>query len=1153
MKLLILDAHGVHHVGKTINADGSTKQSSYPTYWSPHEQTVESLNDFSQIAFQIERDCSKVSIALGELNVYGRSLMERGQVIHKRHNRDGDVEPTIQDQAQNLILLDIEYEDDLEHLSPRERIERHILRLPSCFHGASYHAQLSSSFGIKQGLRVHVFFWTDRPITSKLLRAYLSKLKDQDGRALVDHQPIHPSNAIVMTRPVMSCGLKDHLVDRSILVTKAQSSVSLPSSAYKVKPIKTYTPQVPYSTGIVDEDQWAREALEMTCMRASGLHDGRNEQLFKDAIRLGSLIGGDRLHESEVKLRLMNAYEVNGLVGKRKRRDVERTIDRGIEKGKLNPNRLDRYVSHRSTSRAIQPRATKQLKPIQSPSQPQEIKDKTSQLIAESIRKAQPRVISVAQSDTGAGKTVELTKLAKSLHDQGESVIYLALNHSLIEEENGLLDRFQKLGAHSHHWEGKTRRCEEVKRVKAQLSETPDDQETRALLVEYEDLLVEQSIPQFCLEISCPMHNTDQCSAWREEERLLEGQLVVAPHSYLNYLVEREERGELPENQVIIIDESHQVIHSTPYEMDLIKGLSYRDQDTKFLNDDQSGVELNRESASYHSAIFRAKHQPVSKFASQLHQLLVKLSASVTVNQYGVIERLSASTLLSLDPDIKEIASTALTYIEREKPKVAKLKRRELKKFKSQEVIIGERVKRSGLRILTDLAQLITGSLDNLHTLHLKVDSSGAYVERRVIQPLPETSRILLADATPKLMMLKDYAEILNFEVEVTESEINPQVVEGLHIETKQLRQSALFEAGQDQLKPSAIKSLNHLSHPIRNMLRKLSDGDQVGVLCSRKLWIQLEEARHGRGELLDGELVNTLKRFDVITGYFGRDHQGSNAFEKCKALIMLGEYKPNVGSSKADFESLSGRLDKSDDYDPEKHFNDLYREQIDAITTQAFGRLRSVRRPDLIFIYASERVSQLKGVNWSLYKVESRPINQETQEVELQAHRLLDEGLKLTTNLIKEMGVKKNSITRLIQRIAQMRPLKEEKESKGRGRPSSVWFDPTIKPNQEGVKPAESESSAVVKKPNENRQIVFNPVSHKWSLGKLLERSCNDIKKVIHQVPYSYIYIIGETGLNPMSLKYKGFLPLEMGSESEAPDEGNHQPLFSFPEEVYG
>ena len=290
--------------------------------------------------------------------------------------------------------------------------------------------------------------------------------------------------------------------------------------------------------------------------------------------------------------------------------------------------------------------------------------------------------------------------------------------------------------------------------------------------------------------------------------------------------------------------------------------------------------------------------------------------------------------------------------------------------------------------------------------------------------------------------------------------------------------------------------------------------------------------------------------RFNVVTGYFGRDHQGSNAFEQCKALIMLGEYKPNLGSSKADFESLSRQLtNRSEEYDPEERFNELYREQIDAITAQAFGRLRSVWRPDLIFIYASERVSQLKGVNWSLYKVESRPIDQATQEVELQAHQRLDEGRELTTGLLKEMGVKKNSIKRLIQRLAQMRPLKEEKRSKGRGRPSSVWFDPTVDQPQEQP---QVEPTIEAEKTSENREIVFNPVSHKWSLSNLIERGCNVMMKVTHQVPSSYIYYIGDTGLNPMCLESKDFYPMRSSFESGPPSGPNLSPFFSYHEEAH-
>jgi len=1143
MKLLILSAHNTQHFGKTIKFDGSTKQSSYPTHWSPHEREIENINDFSQLALQLESECPNTSIILGELSSHGRELMNGGEVIYKRHNHDGDHKPTIQDQPQNLILLDVEYEDGLDHLSPEERIEGHVLRLPSCFHDVSYHAQLSSSFIVKRGLRVHLFFWTDQAITSALLRTYLSKLQDDKDRALVDHQPVHPSNAIIMTRPLVEGGFKDPCPNRSILVTKPQSSVSLPSSAYKAEPVREYIPQVTYSNGIIEEDKWSREALEMICMRASNLQDGRNDQLFKDAVRLGSLIGGERLYEHEVKGRLMQAYEQNGLVSKRKRRDVERTINRGIDKGKLNPNRLERYVPSQRISRAIQPRASQQLKPIQSPSGPDEIAAKTSQLIAESIRKARPRVISVAQSEAGAGKTGELIRLAKRLYDEGESVIYLALNHSLIEQKNGLIDRFQNLGAYPKHWEGRTRRCVELNRVKAEVKENLKDQSKLDLLNQYEDLLVEQTIPNFCSEIACSLRRTDQCSAWRKQDRSIEGQLIVAPHSYLSYLVEQEEKGELPGNLVIIIDESHQLIHSTPYDLDLVKGLAYREQDAEYLREG-----FGKDVVSYQAANFRVQHECISRFAMELHQTLSKLSASTKVNQYGSMERLTPSMLLGINPSLKHDALIVLKYIEEANPEVKRLTQSEIREAKDIEVPTNAKVKRSGLRILTDLAELMTGKLDQLHTLHLKVTSFGVHVERRVVQPLPSSARLLLADATPKLMMLSDYAEVLNFGLEVTESKINPQIVEGLHIETKQLRQSALFEPNQSQLKTTGLKSLNHLSHPIRNMLRKLNDGDQVGVLCSLKLWKQIEEAKKGHGDLINGELINTLKRFDLITGYFGRDHQGSNAFEQCKALIMLGEYKPNLGSARADFESLTGLLDHDEDYNPSEHFDSLYREQIDAITAQAFGRLRSVWRPDLIFIYASERTSQLKGVNWSLYKVDSRPIDQATQEVELQVHRLLDEGQGITINMLKDMGIKKNSATRLIKRIAKMRPVKEEKRSTG-GRPSKVWFDPTIKQSQ--FKP-ELKPNVEGEKSNENSEIGLNPVSPKWSFRKLIKRGCDAVQSFTPQVPSSYIYIIGDTGLSPIYMKSKDFLGLKSGQNRGLENHHDKIPLFSFPKEAY-
>jgi hypothetical protein len=1138
MKLLILSALNAHHYGKTYLPDGSDRPSSKPTRWSVYQGEVNSLRDFSEIALKIEADHPNSTVVLGELTERGAEMVERGDTIYRRHSHSETHTNHLKDRAQHLLLLDVEYEDGLEHLDPQKRIEEHIKRLPKCFHEASYHAQLSSSYHIKSGLRVHLFFWSEDPIYCDAFRGYLERVRGDQG--LVDHQPITASNAIIMSRPQF-IGLKDYIEQRSIFVEKARPSVKLPSSAFKIEAAQVRHRNSYQSRGVVTEDRWARETLEDVCRSATCLGDGRNQQVYKDALRLGSLVGADRLSEYEVSTRLLEAYQINGLVKKRGWRHVEREIRKGINKGKLSPNTLQDSYSL-LPSRSIRPKAQAQLiKPIQSRSSDEEITQSTAQLISATFKKSAAKVISVAESMTGAGKSGALINEAIKTYRDGGSVIYLARNHSLIEGEGGLLSRFRAEGIEPDVWRGKRRRCEELKSLNG--NQAP---EAQALLAEYEDLLVEHPIPQFCREIGCHRFKTDECSAWKEVERPIEHRLILAPQAYLSYLVEREEKGELPEELIIIIDERHDLIHSTPYEMDLISAFRIRSEDQKYAQDQASNVEMSENQ----DIEFRLNHPPVSRFALQLQETLNKLSSSIRSNQYGSRERLSSDMLLSINEELRESAEEAINYIERVKPKVKGLDLKKLRKTKAQKVLTGERIKRAGLRIITDLAQLITGRLDPLHTLHLFTESAGVKVERRVIQPLPKSVRIALADATPTEEILSDYVEALGFEMVITSSEINPHLVTGLHIQTKTLRQSKLFK-DKTTLKKEAINSLKGLAHPISLMLRKLTDGEQVGLLCSKSLHDKIIKGLSGEDQLADHELIKELSRFQLVSGYYGRDERGSNEFEKCKALVVLGEAKPNLGSARADIEALTSKLQRGEDFDQQQRFHELYREQVDSATIQAFGRLRSVWNPDLIFIHVTEQTANLKGVRWSIYQALGRGFDEETVKVEKRAHQALDEGAQLTTKLLQYWGLTKDSVSRMINRISAIRPLQESKLPSTGGRPPNFWIDPTATPTKlnddeslglnrvsrnrssslEEEEVAEErviDESLAQLKSNDDEDLGLNRVSRNRSSSLQLFKDPREQFPSADLSAPIYIYNKGLTRKSPKCIEQKDFRPKE-------------------------
>ena len=617
-------------------------------------------------------------------------------------------------------------------------------------------------------------------------------------------------------------------------------------------------------------------------------------------------------------------------------------------------------------------------------------------------------------------------------------VVYLARNHDLItESENGILDRFRALGVEPKHWQGRSRQCELIKGLKREPTEN-----NKVILAEYEDLLNETPIPRFCVEVGCSLRNTDQCSAWKEQDRTIEGRISVAPQAYLNYLNTQEEKGLLPEDTVILIDELHELINTAQYKLGLIRGLALRDQDLKYLDALESGDERL---AINNSAEYRARHQPVSLFAKALGLRLNQIRSAMKANQYGAQERLSGSYLLSTAPELKELAEAALNYIECAKPKVKVPTLKDIKKDKHLKLIRGERVKRSGVRILTDIAQLITGKLSHLSTLHMTMSNGVTHIERRSHQELPKSVKIVLADATPRENALKLYAQSLDLGLKITESELTPHPVRGLHVKTKSIQVGELFNMmrREAELTPRGIRALNSLAHPFEIMLRDEEDHTEIGIITSLKLHQQIDLALNGKGPLAQSPLIQTLKRFKLVTGYVGRDNQGSNKFERCKTLIMLGEYRPHLGAEHANIDCLAQSIMRDKDYNATETFKTLYREKIDATAAQSFGRIRSVRQAGRTVIAVCPEQPDFKGVTWQTYEARGRAINEKIIKLELKAHQALDQGELLSTKLLVKWGVKQQAVKAFIDRISTTRSLAFEKRSQSVGRPMTFWFDP--------------------------------------------------------------------------------------------------------------
>lgn len=1032
MELVILKSEDRSHIGKSFRDFGDDGQIHIPSRYFAYPAQAETIEEFSSIALDLEANHPDATLILGQLTEQAISKVQRGEPI-VRQNKN------IKDREMRLILLDIEYEDQLSHLDGLARIEEHIKRLPECFHNVSYHYQFSSGFQVKDDkLRVHVFMYAHRGLKAKQLKDYLTDLEP-----LVDPSPVHQSSPIFMSRPSFVGLPFDPVQNRSGLIIKGKPIVYLPSSAYvKPKPISEPVSTIKYD-GLISEDVGARSELDRIINEARNLIDDRNSKIFNHARRLGRFVGAHRLSHDEAFSALYEAYTVNGFLDKRKAKlgavkgesDTKRSILNGLRKGALDPLASEVYEPRTNTSRVFKSKAPKEQTRTLTPTSPSEIRKTTQRLIEEAIYRANSRTIEAIQIMTGAGKSRALLQISGERHKRGESVIYLVGNHSLIEGEGGSLERLRELHPEIKPdvWKGRALQCSVLNEVKARLQSENEHVRLEAERVnqEHNDLLEGGvSIPAFCKHISCPKYDTSSCSAWREPERPIEGRFIIAPHSYLSYLSKREENGELPEDVLIIIDELPELSPSASYEFDLIKPLVMTPEEAR--QDQNIDDEQTR---------FKRTHQQITRFANLIQPLIEKSFKKVQVNQYGGDLLLNEDQLFDglTDQAIKLLKSKAdimLGYLE-ERP----VNPPKLSKDRAEEINLqNRRIRRRAIKVLTYIARLVKGELEAGEKLHLVVSSfdQGAtkLIERGAPLPLPKTARIIVADATPRAEYFNGYAKSIGFDLNIAKAQIVPNELQGWHVNTHAFQSGVMFDSGS--LSERSMRAINDMAHPINLALRKLKDGEQVAIASSKAVRELLEQAFRGKGQLADSQLIKVLSRFKLLFGHTGRDHRGSNEFESCSALILLGEPRWNVGATQRQADRI---LDGAATEEEQKT---LYREEVEAIVLQWVGRLRTVWNKDRVFVYASPTLPEedIPNTSWSQYAKQGRAISTENQSIELRAHRHLDQGERLSISLIKSWGLSDSTARRLIQRVGSQRPLIEEQVQSTGGRPASEWYD---------------------------------------------------------------------------------------------------------------
>lgn len=204
--------HNTTPLSKRWGADGSIQAFGHAKHFAGREIPV---SNFGEMA-----------ATLTALHGKPRSCVIRGRFTGQDLTNTVRQKDVFADTEHHWLLIDVDKYQPLEAdpvTEPVESIEQYIHEhLPQEFHDASYHWQLSNSAGhpTKQGLRAHLWFWSETPHSSATLRAWgAGYLVDQ---SLFDEIQIHYTAA-----PVFDEGVADPVPVRSGTVRKRSDVVQL--------------------------------------------------------------------------------------------------------------------------------------------------------------------------------------------------------------------------------------------------------------------------------------------------------------------------------------------------------------------------------------------------------------------------------------------------------------------------------------------------------------------------------------------------------------------------------------------------------------------------------------------------------------------------------------------------------------------------------------------------------------------------------------------------------------------------------------------------------------------------------------------------------------------------------------------------------------
>jgi hypothetical protein len=216
-------------VNRNVDGDLTIKPFGNTTYYSATQQAVRNILDLSILLTQLQ---VQPDILLVRGGLKPEADLSRPVRRRKRGNEQDVNEFPFEDIEQPWMMLDfdtVEATPTTDLVNDPEEAIRHVIKLlPIEFHDVTCHWQLSSSAGIKSGIRVHLWYWLTEPMTCyDLKQQWAVKFNQQEGSPPVDTALFQAVQPHYTAAPIFLDGAVDPLKRRSGLLKGSKQAIDL--------------------------------------------------------------------------------------------------------------------------------------------------------------------------------------------------------------------------------------------------------------------------------------------------------------------------------------------------------------------------------------------------------------------------------------------------------------------------------------------------------------------------------------------------------------------------------------------------------------------------------------------------------------------------------------------------------------------------------------------------------------------------------------------------------------------------------------------------------------------------------------------------------------------------------------------------------------